>query len=182
VPLFSVASSKQAARAITNPAVAAAAAAHMLTYFCNCALFVSAGSKQAASAITNPALAAAAAAHMLTYVCIRALFVSAGSKQAASAITNPAVAAAAAAHMLTWEDALWLATAGGAAVLGLQDKVGHFAVGMEFDALLVDVGAPGSVVEVLTGQGQPLLLLEQFLNNGDDRNIAEVYVQGRRCV
>jgi guanine deaminase len=84
--------------------------------------------------------------------------------------------------MLTWEDALWLATAGGAAALGLQETVGHFAVGMQFDALLVDVGAAGSAFDVLTGQRQPLLLLEQFVNNGDDRNISEVYVQGRQCV
>jgi hypothetical protein len=53
---------------------------------------------------------------------------------------------------------------------------------MEFDALLVDVAVAVGVLGALTGQGQPLLLLEQFVNNGDDRNIAEVYVQGRRCV
>ncbi|KAF6259802.1 hypothetical protein COO60DRAFT_974875 [Scenedesmus sp. NREL 46B-D3] len=106
----------------------------------------------------------------------------AGSRRAASTIGNPAVAAAAAAHMLTWEDALWLATAGGAAALDLQEKVGVFAVGMEFDALLVDVGAPDGPFDALIGQGQPLVMLEQFLNNGDDRNIAEVYVQGRRCL
>jgi cytosine/adenosine deaminase-related metal-dependent hydrolase len=58
--------------------------------------------------------------------------------------------------------------------LGLQDKVGHFAVGLQFDALLVDVGAVGSFIDVLAGQGQPLLLLllEQIVNNGDNRNIA----------
>jgi guanine deaminase len=106
-----------------------------------------------------------------------------GSKQAVSVIANPAVAAAAAAHMLTWEDALWLATAGGAAALGLQEKVGCFAVGKEFDALLVEVGVAGSAFDVFENkQGRPLLLLEAFLNNGDDRNIAEVYVQGRRCI
>ncbi|WIA23628.1 hypothetical protein OEZ85_000333 [Tetradesmus obliquus] len=110
----------------------------------------------------------------------------AGSKRAASSISNPAVAAAAAAHMLTWEDALWLATAGGAAALSLQETVSHFAVGMAFDALLIDAGLPGGPFDVLQAAGeevkQPLLLLEQFLNCGDDRNIAEVYVQGRRCV
>jgi guanine deaminase len=106
-----------------------------------------------------------------------------GGKQAAAVITNPAVAAAATAHMLTWEDALWLATAGGAAALGLQEKVGCFAVGQEFDALLVDVGVAGSAFDVFGGEKLlPLLLLEAFLNNGDDRNIIAVYVQGRRCV
>jgi cytosine/adenosine deaminase-related metal-dependent hydrolase len=106
----------------------------------------------------------------------------AGSKRAASVIANPAVAAAAAAHMLTWEDALWLATKGGAAALGLQETVGYFAVGTEFDALVIDVGVPNGPFDVLIGEGQPLVMLEQFLNNGDDRNILEVYVQGRRCV
>jgi hypothetical protein len=52
----------------------------------------------------------------------------------------------------------------------LQDEVGYFA------------GAPGSSFDVLAEQGQPLLLLEQLLNNGDDRNIIAVYVQGRQCV
>jgi hypothetical protein len=64
---------------------------------------------------------------------------------------------------------------------------GHFAGGLPFDALLVDEGVAGSGCDVAKGQGQPLLLLlllllEAFLNNWDDRNIAGVYVQGRRCV
>uniref|UniRef100_A0A383W514 Amidohydrolase-related domain-containing protein n=1 Tax=Tetradesmus obliquus TaxID=3088 RepID=A0A383W514_TETOB len=86
----------------------------------------------------------------------------AGAKRAASTHNlNPAVAAAAAAHMLTWEDALWLATAGGAAALGLRESIGHFAVGMHFDALLIDTGVAGGPFDALAGQ-QPLLLLEQF--------------------
>lgn len=101
---------------------------------------------------------------------------------AVAAISNPAVAAAAAAHMLTWEDALWLATVGGAEALGLRDKVGCFAVGMEFDALVVDAGVSAGGFELLCDTKDPLVLLESFLNNGDDRNIVQVYVQGRRCV
>jgi hypothetical protein len=123
----------------------------------------------------------------LLYSCAPSCTCIAGSKRATSVITNPAVAAAAAAHMLSWEDALWLATAGGAAALSLKESVGYFAVGMEFDALLVDAGVPGGPFDVMMSassgqQQQLLLLLEQFLNNGDDRNITEVYVQGRRCV
>jgi hypothetical protein len=61
--------------------------------------------------------------------------------------------------------------------------MGHFAVGLQFDALLVDVGVAGSVIDVLAGQGQPLLLLlEQIVSNRDNRNIFEIYVQGQRCV
>lgn len=69
----------------------------------------------------------------------------------------------------------------GVAALGLRESIGHFAVGMAFDALLIDMGVPGGFFYVLA-RLEPLLLLQQFLNNGDDRNIAEVYVQGRRCV
>jgi guanine deaminase len=103
----------------------------------------------------------------------------AGSRVAA-AINSPAVSAAALQHQLSWEDALYLATAGGAAALGLQGVVGHFAVGMAFDALLVDCALP-QVFDVLQGQEDPLALLEHFLHNGDDRNITSVWVQGRAC-
>lgn len=103
----------------------------------------------------------------------------AGSKVAA-AINSPEVSAAAMQHQLSWEDALYLATAGGAAALGLDSVVGHFAVGMAFDALLVDCGLP-EVFDVLQGQDKPLVLLEHFVSNGDDRNITGVWVQGRLC-
>jgi guanine deaminase len=39
---------------------------------------------------------------------------------------------------VTLPEAFWLATRGGAEVLGLQDSVGCFEEGMQFDALLVD--------------------------------------------
>ena len=98
----------------------------------------------------------------------------------AAAISSPAVSAAAMRHQLSWEDALYLATAGGAAALGIDGVVGHFAVGMEFDALLVDCGLP-EVFDVLQDWDDPLVLLEHFLHNGDDRNIMTVWVQGRQC-
>lgn len=106
----------------------------------------------------------------------------AGSRVAA-AIDSPDVSAAALQHLLTWEDALYLATAGGAAALGLEGVVGHFAVGMEFDALLIDCGV-AEVFDVLGDEGSddPMLLLERFINNGDDRNIIRVWVQGKQCM
>jgi hypothetical protein len=42
----------------------------------------------------------------------------------------------------------------------LQESVGHFAVGLEFNALLVDAGVPGGPFDVV--REQPLLLLEQL--------------------
>lgn len=83
-------------------------------------------------------------------------------------------------HQLSWEDALYLATAGGAAALGLENVVGHFRRDMQFDALLVDCGLE-DVFDVLQDGRDPLVLLESFVNNGDDRNIVAVWVQGRLC-
>eukprot|EP00877_Chromochloris_zofingiensis_P000040 jgi/Chrzof1/10036/Cz04g24270.t1 len=83
------------------------------------------------------------------------------------------------AAVITWEEALYLATMGGAHALGLDSTIGSFAVGNQFDALLIDTKATGCF-DVFPHEG-PAQLLEKFLNNGDDRNIAQVFVQGRRC-
>jgi cytosine/adenosine deaminase-related metal-dependent hydrolase len=113
---------------------------------------------------------------MLLSACAAGL---AGSKVAAST-NNPAVSAAMLQHQLSWEDALYLATAGGAAALGLDNVVGHFRAGMQFDALLVDCGLE-EVFDLLSDSRDPLVLLESFINNGDDRNIVAVWVHGRLC-
>ncbi|CAB1321648.1 unnamed protein product [Coregonus sp. 'balchen'] len=63
---------------------------------------------------------------------------------------------------LTFEEVFRLATLGGSQALSLDAHTGNFKVGKDFDALRV--------------------LLEKFLNLGDDRNIAEVYVAGKRVV
>ncbi|KZP12556.1 Metallo-dependent hydrolase [Athelia psychrophila] len=87
----------------------------------------------------------------------------------------------------------YLATMGGAQVCCMDDRIGSFAVGKAFDALLVNVGesagnpalwcgldeagegegANSNSKEVLDG------MLERFLFCGDDRNIERVFVQGR---
>jgi guanine deaminase len=80
---------------------------------------------------------------------------------------------------------LYLATLGGAQVCDLQDRVGSFAPGKSFDALVVDVrndaGNPGLWgVDGEDGNVESLeVMLERFLFCGDDRNISQVYVQGR---
>jgi len=48
---------------------------------------------------------------------------------------------------LALAEILYLATMGGAQVCALQDKVGNFVVGKEFDALLIDPGVKGGNVE-----------------------------------
>ncbi len=86
---------------------------------------------------------------------------------------------------------LYLATLGGARVCGLEDRIGSFAPGKAFDALLVsvrgDTGNPGlwgidldEELKVQHAEKKELeVWLERFLFTGDDRNIRRVYVQGR---
>lgn len=82
---------------------------------------------------------------------------------------------------------LYLATMGGAEVCDIDKKVGSFAPGKSFDALIVDTrssaGTPGLWFpeDDMQRMDKTALegLLERFLFCGDDRNISSVYVQGR---
>jgi guanine deaminase len=85
---------------------------------------------------------------------------------------------------------LYLATLGGASVCCLDDKGGNFEVGKEFDALIVSVAGKGAAANSVGGGGNPAIwygeqddistLVERFIFGGDDRNIKEVYVCGRK--
>ena len=73
----------------------------------------------------------------------------------------------------------------------MEDRIGSFAPGKAFDALLVsvrsDTGNPGlwgvdldEELKVKHAESKELeVWLERFLFTGDDRNIRKVYVQGR---
>ncbi|KAG6893946.1 hypothetical protein C0993_012645, partial [Termitomyces sp. T159_Od127] len=80
---------------------------------------------------------------------------------------------------------LYLATMGGAEVCNIDEQVGLFAPGKSFDALRIDIrsnaGNPGLWFPDVQQMDETVLkgLLERFLFCGDDRNISEVYVQGR---
>jgi guanine deaminase len=89
---------------------------------------------------------------------------------------------------LSTEEALYLATRGGAAVVGLQDKVGGFEVGKEWDAQMISLGE----VEEEGGDGAfeagPVDVfgwetwsdrVEKWVYSGDDRNTIAVWVKGR---
>ncbi|XP_072520891.1 guanine deaminase [Salminus brasiliensis] len=82
---------------------------------------------------------------------------------------------------LTFDEAFRLATLGGSEALSLDDQTGNFVVGKDFDALRVNMCVPGGPVDVFPGQG-PKVIVEKFLNLGDDRNIVEVFVAGRKVV
>ena len=80
---------------------------------------------------------------------------------------------------LSYSEIFFLATLGGAHVLNLEDKIGNFVVGKEFDALVVDASAPGSNIEVYD-HDQIGDHFQKFLTLGDDRNIQSVFVRGRK--
>jgi guanine deaminase len=78
---------------------------------------------------------------------------------------------------LSPSELLFLATLGGAEVLGLKDKIGSFETGKAFDALWVDL--EGGSVDLMGGE-TTYQKLEKFLFNGSNQNLKHVYVQGRR--
>lgn len=89
---------------------------------------------------------------------------------------------------LSVEEVLYLGTRGGARVVGLEDKIGSFEVGKEWDAQLVGLG----VVEE-SGEPGPIDVgmvdifgwetweekVAKWVFNGDDRNTLAVWVKGR---
>lgn len=94
---------------------------------------------------------------------------------------------------LSVEEVLHLATRGGAEVVGLEEKIGGFEVGKEWDAQLVnlnmvrdDEGAAVSAAEYEDGGNVDVFGWEsweeriaKWVYNGDDRNTAKVWVRGR---
>jgi guanine deaminase len=81
-------------------------------------------------------------------------------------------------HALDPFRALHLATAGGAAILGIADRVGALAPGMEADFLVLDPASTPLLARRTLGRDlADRLFALQIL--GDDRAIAETYVAGR---
>ena len=85
----------------------------------------------------------------------------------------------------------YLATMGGAALCKMADTIGNFLPGKEFDALHVTPGhSPNFFLDV--GESRPTGLsreqkqmrlketFERFLFVSDDRDIANVFVQGKK--
>lgn len=94
---------------------------------------------------------------------------------------------------LSVEECLYLATRGGAEVVGLEERVGGFEVGKEWDAQLIGLGeveADGRVRGVEEGWEEDGNVdvfgwesweerVAKWLFNGDDRNTRKVWVRGR---
>lgn len=81
--------------------------------------------------------------------------------------------------MINVAEALYMATLGGARVCGLQDRLGNFGIGKSFDALIIDLSRERhGRVDIFKGESDEKVV-EKWVFNGDDRNIARVYVGGR---
>ena len=84
---------------------------------------------------------------------------------------------------ITMEEAFYLATQGGADVLGKGDTVGNFLPGKSLDALIINGEGVGgrSPFDIFEGQGVSEIF-QKFIFLGDDRNIEQIFVAGRRVV
>ncbi|CAD1472802.1 unnamed protein product, partial [Heterotrigona itama] len=75
---------------------------------------------------------------------------------------------------LNYKDVFHMATLGGAAALAMDNQIGNFEVGKEFDALVIDIDVSDGLLNNL--QSSTLEeRLQKFIYSGDDRNIVEVY-------
>lgn len=98
--------------------------------------------------------------------------------------------------MLSVNECLYLATMGGAGVLHMQDQIGSFDVGKQFDTQLISLDVPNSNVQLFYWQKlngtkaikgirnpPPLLnhedIIAKWFFNGDDRNVKYTWVSGQ---
>ncbi|KAK5661254.1 hypothetical protein OQA88_11148 [Cercophora sp. LCS_1] len=90
---------------------------------------------------------------------------------------------------LTVEEVLYLATRGGAEVVGMEGKLGGFEVGMDWDAQLVGLGTVDERGDAEEGEEDGNVdvfgweswedRVAKWVYNGDDRNTRKVWVKGR---
>ncbi|OXV10259.1 hypothetical protein Egran_01979 [Elaphomyces granulatus] len=81
--------------------------------------------------------------------------------------------------VLTIQEIFFLATLGGAQVCCLDEKIGNFTVGKEFDALEIHTLNPDGIMTPVQSEDSTAMIFEKFIMSGDDRNIAKVFVRGR---
>lgn len=89
---------------------------------------------------------------------------------------------------LDYDSALYLATKGSADIMGLGNTIGLIKPGYQWDALEIDILAPGSppAMDFNTEAGKhgPKYTFDQivskFIYEGDDRNIVKVWVDGQK--
>jgi guanine deaminase len=77
-------------------------------------------------------------------------------------------------------EAFWMATRGGARVLGVEKNIGGFEVGKEFDVLEIEMGSGRGRVDLF--EEGAMGMLEKFVYLGSEANIVDVWVGGRKVV
>lgn len=77
-------------------------------------------------------------------------------------------------------ECLYLATLGGAYVMGLQEQIGSFELNKQFDCQLINLTVEGSPVDLFPWDKESEKL-EKWFFNGDDRNVQSVFVGGQQC-
>ncbi|KAL7565555.1 hypothetical protein ACA910_003828 [Epithemia clementina (nom. ined.)] len=82
-------------------------------------------------------------------------------------------------NAMDYRHAFYLATLGGAEALGLQDRIGTLAVGMEFDALVLSAAKERNGPVQIFDSDSLADIFQKLCVLGDDRNVKHVFVQGR---
>ncbi|KAK4195242.1 putative guanine deaminase [Triangularia verruculosa] len=83
---------------------------------------------------------------------------------------------------LSIAEVFYLATLGGATVCCLENKIGSFGEGKEFDGLVIGTHGTEQGIMTMVEEDDTLeTVFEKFIMTGDDRNVVEVYIQGK-CV
>jgi guanine deaminase len=75
--------------------------------------------------------------------------------------------------------AFYLATLAGARALGIDDRVGRFAVGMEADFIVLDLQATALIARRVARSRSLKEKLLALITLGDDRAVARTYILGR---
>lgn len=81
-------------------------------------------------------------------------------------------------YVLDYQEVFYLATLGGAKALAIDDRIGNFEVGKDFDALIISMQDPNSSIDILLPY-DTRELVQKFIYLGDDRNVKKVYVSGK---
>eukprot|EP00455_Lapot_gusevi_P008338 TRINITY_DN1361_c0_g1_i9.p1 TRINITY_DN1361_c0_g1~~TRINITY_DN1361_c0_g1_i9.p1 ORF type:complete len:109 (-),score=44.92 TRINITY_DN1361_c0_g1_i9:203-529(-) len=82
-------------------------------------------------------------------------------------------------EQLSYVEAFFLATLGGAQVVGMENQIGNFLVGKDFDALIINPCSATSPFDIFEADSRTDIF-EKFLYMGDDRNIETVFVAGKQ--
>lgn len=88
---------------------------------------------------------------------------------------------------LTFPEAIYMATKAGAKAVGLEHQIGTFEKGKRWDAQLIDLNSPNSIIDIFDWQIKKDRksmsdLLGKWIFGGDDRNCIKVWCNGRLVV